>query len=940
MFGLLGPVQAFVDGVAVPVAGPRSQALLAALLLERDGVLPVDRLIDLVWGDEAPASARVQVQNRVAGLRRLLRDVDSDAGGLIQTQGSGYRLRLPADRGQLDVDVFEQQVREAERHAVSGSDETAVKLLGDALSLWRGPALDGLESPAIAAAAQRLNERRTTVRLRWAEMEIKLGRAVEVVGELAELSAQDPWHEKLAGQLMTALYLSDRRRDALRVFDQVRQRLADELGLDPGPELSCLRDRILRNDPVLATAIATAVAPAVVEPRGAPTVPRQLPGAFAVLAGRVEQLRRLDALLSPDGDPARAAVAVIEGPAGIGKTTLAVHWANRVVEHFGDGQFYVNLRGFSPDRAPMSAAEAVRGLLESLQVPAQRIPDGFDARIGMYRSLLADKRALIVLDNARDVAQVRPLLPGTSRCVTVVTSRDRLFGLVVTDAVHLLSLGVLSAAEAHELFTRRVGPDRVTAEPEAAQMIMTRCAGLPLALAVVAARVAAHPEFPLSVLADELCGSPGGLDSLRGADPASDVRTVFSWSYARVGAPAASLFRLLGLHPGPDIGVAAAASLAGTDERVARRLLAELADVNLVTEHLAGRYTLHDLLRAYAVEQAHAIDDAAHRRAAVHRMLDHYLRTAHAAAVLRDPHRMDPNSLATAAPDVSPESLADGDRALAWLTVEQPVLLAAVAMAARAGFDTHAWQLAWTITQFLNRQGRWDDLIAIQHVALAAARRSDDRAGQAHAHRGLAVAHLGRGGLEQARGHYRSALDLFGALGDHASQGYAHLGINIAYDREGRLDDALRHARHALDLFRTAGNPADVAKALNGIGWLSAQIGDERTAVTYCREALAIHLETGDRWGAAHTWDSLGYAEHRLGNHAAAVDCYEHALDLFRQTGESFYTATATAHLGDARHAHGDTDGARRAWHEALKILDRLGHPDAVEVRAKLDRPA
>jgi tetratricopeptide (TPR) repeat protein len=520
--------------------------------------------------------------------------------------------------------------------------------------------------------------------------------------------------------------------------------------------------------------------------------------------------------------------------------------------------------------------------------------------------------------------------------LTIVTSRNGLFGLIAKEGAEILSLDVLCATEAHQLFTGRVGSDRVAAEAQAAEAIVARCAGLPLALAVVAARVVIHRRFALAALAEELRESPDSLDGLHSVDPASDVRTVFSWSYAGVGAAAARLFRLLGLHPGPDIAAAAAASLTGTTKRIAQRLLAELADANLVTEHLPGRYALHDLLRSYAGELAYAVDDAALRRAALRRMLDHYLHTAHAAAILCDPHRVDPVQLSAVPPDVTPENLADSGRAQSWFTVEHPVLLAAVPLAARAGFDRHTWQLAWAVAQFLFRQGRWDDVLTVQHVTLAAARRLNDQTGQAHAHRLLGVAHLGRGDFEQARSHNRHALDLFGTLGDHAGQGYAHLGINIGYDREGRPQDALLHARHALELFRTAGHRAGQAKALNGIGWLSTQLGDTQAAVNHCREALAIHQEIGDRWGAAHNWDSLGYTQHRLGNHTAADDCYRRALDLFRQTGDSFYTASTLTRLGDSRHARGDVDGARRAWREALDILDKLDHPDADPIRARL----
>ncbi|MEJ3749789.1 BTAD domain-containing putative transcriptional regulator [Actinomycetes bacterium KLBMP 9797] len=634
-FELLGPVRASVDGVPIAIAGRHTQALLAALLLERDRVLPMDRLIDVVWGDAAPASVRVQVQNRVAILRRLLRDKDGRAGGVIETQGSGYRI--PADRAQLDVDLFEHRVREAEWHAGTGAGPAAAELLSAALSLWRGSALDGLESPAMAVAARRLNERRTAAQIQWADMEIKLGRAPEVLGELTELVAQHPWHEQLVAQLMTALYVSHRQREALQSFDQLRQRLADDLGVDPGPELSLLRDRILRNDPALAIAAPSPVT-ALGTAAGGATVPRQLPGDVPVFVGRAEHLRQLDALLSElDKGPTTAPITVLEGSAGTGKTTLAVHWAHRVAEHFGDGQLFVNLRGFGSDRHPMSTAEALRGLLESLPVPAPRIPVGFDAQLGLYRSILAGRRALIVLDNAHDVDQVRPLLPGASRCLTVVTSRNRLFGLFAKEGAQPLSLDPLSATEAHELFARRVGGDRVVAEPEATELIVAGCAGLPLALAVLAARVVTRRGFPLASLADELRDAHGRLDVFDAGAADTDVRAAFSWSYQALGPESARLFRLLALHPGRVIAAPAAASLAGVPVKRARALLTELDSAHMVMECAPGRFVTHDLLRAYATELTGVHDTEAERRLAMERMRNHYLQTARAEALLFNP---------------------------------------------------------------------------------------------------------------------------------------------------------------------------------------------------------------------------------------------------------------------------------------------------------------
>jgi DNA-binding SARP family transcriptional activator/Flp pilus assembly protein TadD len=925
---LLGAFEV-VDGEhSITVGRRRERCLLALLLLEPNRVVSADRLVEFLWDDSVPDNARRALHSHVARLRATLGRYGE--APRIVTVGGGYEIAV--DPARVDVHVFSERVGEARREP---EPARRAALLDEALRMWRGPLLADVAGATVRHRfAPALEELRLSAAEEWLAAELELGRHNEILPDLTGLVAEQPAREKLVGLHMLALYRSGRTADALAAYAALRAQLAEGTGADPGRELRDLHTAILRNDPSLEAPSREVRARRAPAP---PVAPAQLPPDLSSFSGRVEQLARLDALLPDEGRqrPATVVISAIAGMAGVGKTTLAVHWAHRVRDRYPDGQLYLNLRGFDPVGTPLSPRAALRRLLTGLGVAPSRIPADLDAQGDLYRSVLADRRILLILDNVHDAEQVRPLLPGAPGCLTVVTSRSQLAGLVTLDGAQLLPVDVLSPAEARELLVRRLGAARVDAEPDAVAEIVARCGGLPLALAIVAARAAAHPRFALAALARELRASPG-LDSLHGTDRASDLRTVFSWSYTGVGAPAAGLFRLLGQHPGPDLGVAAAAALAGTTGREVRRRLAELTDAHLVTEHLPGRYTLHDLLRAYAAEQAAAVDDEESRREALRRMLDHYLHTAHAAAILLDPHRV-PIELPDA-PDVIPEDLADSEAALAWFAVEHPVLLALVPMAADAGFCTLAWQLGWAVAQFLNRQGRWDDLIAVQHIALAAVRRHDDRTGQAHALRFLGVAYLGNGGFEQCRHHYRQAIELFGELGEPAGQGYAHLGINISYDRQNRPEDALRHARLALGLFRAAGHPAGEAKALNAIGWLSAQLGDLESAITHCGEALAVHLEIGDRWGAAHTWDSLGYAQHRLGNYAAASDCYEHALDLFRRTGDSFYTANTLAALGDTREASGDRAGAQGAWRKAVEILEQLGHPNAANVRARLSR--
>src|SRR5262249_40894759 len=457
-------------------------------------------------------------------------------------------------------------------------------------------------------------------------------------------------------------------------------------------------------------------------------VPRQLPKAPVAFTGRVRELDRLNEALTAVLDPAEPAdervgvvvISAIAGTAGVGKTALAVHWAHQVADRFPDGQLYVNLRGFDQVGAVMGYAEAGRGFRDALGVPVAGIPVGVDAQAALYRSVLAGRRMLVVLDNARDPGQVRPLLPAAPGCLVLVTSRNQLCGLVAADGARLLTLDLLTRAEARTLLARRLGPDRTAAEPDAVEEIITRCARLPLALAVVAARAATHPRFPLHALTADLRGVHDRLDALDGGDLATDVRAVFSWSYQALGGGAARLFRLLGLHPGPDISTPApvtpppaAASLAARPAPGARALLAELARANLVVEHAPGRHTSHDLLRVYASQLAQTIDSDGERRAATGRMLDHYLHTAYAADRMLYPAR-DPIMLAPLRPGVTPEQPADHQQALAWFTAEHPALLAAVEYAGATGWDTHTWQLAWTLWTFLHWQGHWHDQVPVQ----------------------------------------------------------------------------------------------------------------------------------------------------------------------------------------------------------------------------------
>ncbi|GAB3836950.1 hypothetical protein GCM10027610_038120 [Dactylosporangium cerinum] len=625
-------------------------------------------------------------------------------------------------------------------------------------------------------------------------------------------------------------------------------------------------------------------------------------------------------------------VCAVSGPPGVGKTSLAVHWAHRVADRFPDGQLYVNLRGFDHRGAVMDPAEALRGFLRAFR-PDEQLPAALDERATRFRSLLAGKRVLIILDNARDADQVRPLLPGTPGCLVLVTSRNQLTPLVAAEGAYPLALDLLSAGEARELLTHRLGAARAAAEPAAVTDIVARCARLPLALAIAAAHAATRPGTSLAAQAAQLRDTAGGLNALDGGDPITDVRAVFSWSYLALTDPAARLFRLLGLHPGPDLGAPAAASLAGGTVPQVRALLHELVEANLLTEHTPGRYGFHDLLRSYAAEQAGRTPE---RADAVRRVFDHYLHAAHGAVLRLDSGRA-PAGLTRPVAGVTVERVRDGDAAMAWFTAEDAVLLAAVRGGADEGLDDHVWKLAWTLTTYLEWLGRWDDLIDTQSVALQALLRAGDLAGRAHVHRdlGRTLARVGR--FDDAAGHLDRALELYRALGDTVGQARTHHNIGWMLQAQQRHGDALTHSEQALHLFETAGDVLWQARTSNAAGWLHAQLGNHRRTLDLCGRALQLLQQLGDRHGEAGTWDSLAVAHDHLGDHAQATRCYEKAIALFEQLGDRPTAADILVNAGDRHHAAGDRTAAGDSWRRALRHFEALGDDRSGEVRRKLD---
>ncbi|GAA3781700.1 BTAD domain-containing putative transcriptional regulator [Plantactinospora mayteni] len=928
-FRLLGQLEVVSHGQVLRLGGAKRSALVAALLLRANHVVTVGQLDEALWA-KSPRAAESNLRTYVAGLRALFLDA-GEAGSRVSTDQHGYRLEVRT--GELDLTSFEELAAEGEQALVRVDTATAMRRMRSALDLWRGPALAGLTGgPYLAVEVDRLDQRRLHIVRQWADAALAERCHEQVAAELDPLLRSYPMWEELWAQLMLAQYRCGRRSAALAAYRAAYQVLTRELGVLPGQALQDLHQRILAADPTLdPPPIRDSVQVTL-------PVPRQLPADIAAFAGRTEYLAALDALLGAlDGErPEALVIAVLTGSPGIGKTTLAAHWAHRVAERFPDGQLYVNLRGFDPGGAVVSPYDAVRGFLNALGMPPNQIPAYPDAQAALYRSLLAGRRMLVVLDNARDAEQVRPLLPGTPGCLAVVTSRDQLAGLVAAEGAHPVTVDLPTLAEGRRMLVDRLGERRAAAEPNAVDEIIAGCARLPLALAIVAARTGSRPDFPLAAIAAELRTASGSLDPFASDDPATDVRAVFSWSYHALSAPAARVFRLLGLHPGPDIAAPAVASLVALPVDRVRPLLGALAKAHLLTERVPGRYAFHDLLRTYAAELAHALDPAADRRASLTRLLGHYLHTAYTAGLLLNSTR-EPITLPPPPSGVTPEPLTDGPGAVAWLTAEHRVLLAATRWVAEHRMDDHAGPLAWALSDFFQRQGHWLDWVASEQVALTAARRLGDRVGQADAHRGLGFAYARLARHQDALDQLEHALDHYRALDDHIGQANTHHGIGWVLEREGQHHGALSHSQRALDHFRQADDRIGQARALNSVGWCHTLLGNHRPALTHCHAALVIQRELDDRRSAASTLDSLGYIHHQLGDHAAAIDRYQEAIELFREEGDRFQEAEALHHLGDTHLARGDQDAATAAWRRALALLAELGHPDAGTVRQKLD---
>lgn len=938
-FTLLGPVRAWRDGAEVDLGSPQQRAVLTVLLLRAGGHVSAGDLVGALWEGESPKSAVGTVRTYIYRLRRLLGEK------LIGSAGSAYVLAPPGEA--LDVVRFRGLADRARRASAAGDAGAAALHLDEALGLWDGAPLAGIPGPFAESQRALLEELRLSAAQDRLDAYLALGRHVAATGELALLAREHPYRERLRALLMMALYRAGRQAEALAVYDETRKLFVAELGVDPGTDLRQLHLRILNADPALMHAPEAQQTAATGEPgagtglrpaggmAGSPTtgpgrarqvLPAQLPADLPAFVGRqadVESVLAEPAGPEPARRPGTPGITVITGMAGIGKTTLAVHAAHLMADRFPDGQLYVDLRGYDQSGMALAPRDAMRQLLTALNTPPERIPAELAAQAGLYRSLLAGRRALIVLDNALNAAQVRPLLPGARGCHVLVTSRDQLRPLIAVEGARVTALCPLTRHDARESLARRLGTTRVQAEAAAAEQIITLCAGLPLALSVVAARAITHPDHPLTAIAAELAHSGSPLAAIADPDPAVDARASLTLSYRALSPDAARLLRLSSLHPGPDISLHAMASLAGIPAAQAAAGLDELERVSLLTQHQPWQFTCHDVVRAYAAELA-AHDPEGDRRAARARMFDHYRQSAYLAMLMLTPNRS-PVAVPGASVGVTVADLTEHEDALDWFAVTYPVLRSVLDQAAERGLPEYTWQLAWALDPFHDRQARWEDKITVHRAALAAAKQLGDPVLRAHSHRSLGDAFRLRGDLGRASAHFKLAHRLYGQLGSRDEQARNLHNLVAVFQDWDIPDQAMSYALLALELSEEIGNRPLRAVALNNLGWMYSNAGDQGRAINCGQRALALLEETDEVGLRAHVLRTLGQSHHRAADHELASAELSAALAIFREQRDLYEEAYTLRWLAIMLRAAGNLAAARFAWQRSLPVLSDLG---------------
>ncbi|GAB7051312.1 AfsR/SARP family transcriptional regulator [Catenuloplanes indicus] len=904
-FEVLGPVRGRRDGVELPLGSPQQRVLLAVLLAAAGEPVATGVLSDVLWAGEPPPAAAATVQQYVSRLRRV--------AGPIGRTAAGYRLDVDSDLRRYRT--FLDQAREL---AGAGRTEAAVDAYAAGLGLWTAPAGTGLPAHPVFAD---LNREHAAVLAEAADAALESGRGAVLAPVLDRAAGWHPYDEGLQARLLRTLAAAGRTTDALGHYRAARERLVGELGIEPGP---LLRD-----------AHRDVTAPAYVRPA-------QLPAPPATFTGRTAELARIDAIAGP------RPLVLVGGLGGVGKTSLALHWAHRAAPRYPDGQLYVDLRGFAPSGVPLSPVEALHGFLEALGVPRANQPATLDGLAALYRTVLSGRRVLVLLDNARDDDQVRPLLPGTAGCAVLVTSRSYLGGLSVDEDARSVGLDVFRDADALGYLRSRLGAARVDAEPHAAAEIVRVCGGLPLALAICAAWAERSPAYTLATVVSEL-RRRDGLDAFATVNVGRDVRTVFSWSYRRLGADAAELFRRLGRHPGPDVALATAISAAGRTSSETLGLLGELTDAQLLSEFRPGRYAAHDLVRAYALEISSAGEEP------LARILDHYLHSVIAGARLANPYRRQREPGPPAA-GVVPYTPVDVPDAVAWFDAERENLGAALYAADRAGLDEYVWLLCWGMNGFLlDHLGRWDEAIPYARTALASARRRGDVWWRGYLHNVLGNCYHRGGDHERAHREWSLTAAVGREAGDpiRIAIGLGGMATTLTERDEWPDGDSIERAAGYADEMRAllagidrAGPPGRAdgrtthARDLIGFTYrLTAlrvlhRTGDVAAAAAERAAGIAVH-ESIENWlQVRNGWQQIGRMREHAGDLDGAVEAFEKALPLGRT--DEWITVELLTRLAGCHARLGHSGAAAHCRARALERLGGVYHPAADRLRAML----
>lgn len=907
-FRILGPVELSADGLHLGLGSAKERQVLAMLLLTAGRPLPAESLIDRLWGANPPPKPRDSLYAYIARLRGRLAALRDGTARLFSGSGA-YTLEVDPDR--VDLHRFRRLCDQAQAIAESGDPEHALRLLREADALWRGEALAGMDGDWAREIRTALESERRTATQRRVAVQLDLGQHADLVAELYGLVAQHPLDEEFIRYLMVALYRCGRQADALETYHQARRRLNTELAMEPGPALRDTHQRVLRGDPEIAG------------PPGRQRIvdqaaPNDLPRGISNFTGRAAEMERLLGALDEESLGDVAPVEVIDGMPGVGKTVLTVRLAHRLAPRYPDGQLFLRLRAHDPSQDPLDPREGLAVLLRRLGVSRNRIPASLDDRAALWRSELADRRAIIVLDDAADQDQIRPFLPGAPGCLVLVSSRRRLTGL---EGVDSLSLDVLPTPDAMALFRRVVGDDRPMA-PDDVETVVRLCGHLPLAIQLVASQLRHRPARGVADLVTRLSGARLRLSDIRAGD--RDIAAAFELSYRGLTDEMRRAFRRLGLHPGIDLTVHSASALIGCDLSVGERLLEDLLDHHLVEEAVAGRVRLHGLLWKFAAERALSEESEDEARQAVHRLLDHYLHLADRADRALNPHRRRGRIEIVHVPE-SPPPLRTAAEAQEWLKAERVNLVASAQYAADHRWRPHARRLPQALAAFLERFGHWDDAVATHEKALAACRDMGDRAGEAEALLELSLLRGHTGHFELALGYCQEALAIHRSIGDR-------LGEAETLDQQGRVcwysgrfKAALTHTTEALTIFRSVGDLRGECQALVHKGILLWQAGRYREAVTDFEEVMDLNRDLGDRRLQAQVENNIGEIALRLGDGRRALRMFHDVLTTIRDIGWAQSEGVVLNNIGNAYEHVGEHGEALRFYREALKIYQATG---------------